>query len=987
MALRSALRVWVFAVLFIADSFALRAADLAPPSAYEGRPIAGFRFEPAQQPVLRADLARIVPLQPGTHLSLALVQETIRRLYATGEYSNIEIETEPAPNGVTVVIRTVEQWFAGAVEARGQIKSPPNRGQLANATRLDLGAPIDDADLNKATAAVRDLLRRNGLYHATVEPEIVRDREHQEISITYQIHSGERARLMLPEIVGAHVLPSSELAQAARYKGILFLPWKPATQDNIQRGLTNIRKLFDKNGRLTASVTLDRTEYLAPQNRVRPVIAANAGPKIEFQTEGAKISRSKLQTYVPVFYEETINPDVLATGARNLRDYFQDKGYFEATVDFRTSNPSPGLRRVIYIVHLGPLHKLVKVEIRGNHYFTTRDITDRLYIRAASFLILRHGRYSEGLARRDADAIVTLYRANGFRDCKVTITPIDNYMGKTGDLAAIVQITEGPQFLVSSLDVEGVSGSDRSTIIALLASQPGQPFSAENVAIDRNYLLQLYQSKGYPDVTFQSNAAPGPAPDRMALIYRITPGAPRYVREVLIYGLHTTKPRLIRPIMQLRPGDPLSWTEMGRIQRRLYNLGVFDTVDMAIQNPAGDVENKYVIYHLLEGHLYYMAIGLGAQISRVGGGSASLDNPQGTTNFSPRGVFQLRRLNLWGLGQSAGVKVRVSNLEQAVSLDYLVPRLQNVDGRNLSFNALYDRVNDVVTFTGTRYEGSAQISQRYSKATTFQYRYVWRDVQVQAGTLKINPLLIPIESQPAKIAMLGVNMVQDRRDDPANAHRGYYNSFDLALIDHALGGNKNFTRLIARNSWYKTVWHTSVVASNTSFGWIQPFGVPPGITGPEYVPLPERFYGGGITTMRGFPDFQAGPRDLLTGFPIGGNALLFHQTELRFPFLGENISASVFHDMGNVYSDIGSISFRVHQRNIQDFNYMVHAVGIGISYRTPFGPLLVNLAYSINPPTFYGLQGTYNQLLFGGATPTIQSISHFQFFISFGQAF
>jgi outer membrane translocation and assembly module TamA len=66
---------------------------------------------------------------------------------------------------------------------------------------------------------------------------------------------------------------------------------------------------------------------------------------------------------------------------------------------------------------------------------------------------------------------------------------------------------------------------------------------------------------------------------------------------------------------------------------------------------------------------------------------------------------------------------------------------------------------------------------------------------------------------------------------------------------------------------------------------------------------------------------------------------------------------------------------------------MVHAVGVGLRYKTPVGPVSVDLAYSINPPTFFGLQGTFQQLLFGGATPTIQSINHFQFFISIGQAF
>ena len=91
--------------------------------------------------------------------------------------------------------------------------------------------------------------------------------------------------------------------------------------------------------------------------------------------------------------------------------------------------------------------------------------------------------------------------------------------------------------------------------------------------------------------------------------------------------------------------------------------------------------------------------------------------------------------------------------------------------------------------------------------------------------------------------------------------------------------------------------------------------------------------------------------------------------------------------MGNVYTSLGAISFRVHQKNLTDFNYMVHAVGFGIRYKTPLGPLRVDLAYALNPPTFNGLQGTYEQLLFGGAQKTVTNSGHFQFFFSIGQAF
>jgi outer membrane translocation and assembly module TamA len=267
------------------------------------------------------------------------------------------------------------------------------------------------------------------------------------------------------------------------------------------------------------------------------------------------------------------------------------------------------------------------------------------------------------------------------------------------------------------------------------------------------------------------------------------------------------------------------------------------------------------------------------------------------------------------------------------------------------------------------------------------YRYTWRDVRVDQGTLKINPLLIPLSSQAARIAMVSTTLVQDRRDDPLNAHRGIYNTLDLGLVDSRFGGNKNFLRFLGRNSYYKALTRDLVLASNTEFGWIHPFSITPGVDGFDYVPIPERFFGGGANSNRAFPNNQAGPRDLETGFPVGGNALLFHSTELRFPFIGDNIDGVVFHDIGNLFSSVDSISFRFHQRDLTDFNYLVHAAGFGIRYRTPVGPIRLDLAYSINPPRFNGLSGTYTQLLFGGATPTVQSVSHFQFFFSIGQAF
>ena len=963
----------------------LKSDDLAVPKEYEGRPIEAVRFEPPLQPVARVDLNRLVPLLPGTPLRQSDVRDAIKRLYNTGEYQDIEVTWEPSPTGVVLVFRTVEQWFVGPVEVRGKVSLPPSEGQLANSARLELGTPFNDEDIDTAAKGIQDLMQRNGLYHGTIQPKVERDNEHQQVSLTFEVNSGKRARLTAPDVTGDTKLPPEVVAKAARYKG--WFRWKLATAANQQTGVRKARKRYNKDERLTANVALDHVDYNAPANTVKPTFRADGGPKVQVKTSGAKISKGNLEKYVPVFDEETVNRDLLVRGVANLRDYLQNQGYFDVKVDFQDRQVTPDQEEVTYVIGLGERHKVVKVDVAGNRFFKTEQIRERMFLQSAKTIRLRHGRFSQGFSKRDEEAITALYRDSGFRDCKVTAKSVDDYQGKTGNVAVTMEIEEGPQYTVGKIDVEGINRGDRGTIVGRLASLPGQPFSENNVGLDRDTVLEAYQSSGFPDASFDWRISGAPERHEVNLVYVVNEGQPRYVREVLISGLRATRMRLVQPNVLLKAGEPLSWTQMGAMQRRLYDLGVFDKVDMAIQNPQGDTQNKYVIFHLTEGHRYYVGIGVGAEVARIGGSQTSLDQPAGATGFSPRGSFEISRLNMWGLGHSLNFKSRYSTLDRRVSLNYLAPRYRNVEGRNISFTALYDNTRDVRTFTAKRYEGSVQLSQRLSKATTALWRYTWRDVVVDQSTLKINPLLIPSLAQPAHIAMISANLIQDRRDDPVDAHRGIYNSADLGLVNHYFGGNKNFLRFLGRNSYYRRLHGDTVLASNTQFGWLHPYSIAPGNDPAQYIPLPERIFGGGSTSHRGFPDNQAGPRDLLTGFAIGGNALLFHSTELRFPFLGENMTGVVFHDMGNIYSDLGSISFRYKQRDKTDFNYMVQAVGFGVRYKTPVGPVRLDLAYSLNPPVFNGLKGTYQQLLLNQATPAIQRVSHFQFFFSIGQTF
>jgi outer membrane protein assembly factor BamA len=278
------------------------------------------------------------------------------------------------------------------------------------------------------------------------------------------------------------------------------------------------------------------------------------------------------------------------------------------------------------------------------------------------------------------------------------------------------------------------------------------------------------------------------------------------------------------------------------------------------------------------------------------------------------------------------------------------------------------------------------------------------------SSVVIPVLLVPQLLQPIRLGILSANFAQDRRDNPADPHKGIYNTVDVGATGKFFGSQRSFARVLLRNATYYSLTKNLVLARQTQFGVIQPFSAPAGLPSAESVPLPERFFAGGADSLRAFPYNQAGPRDTgtplvpggpaskPTGFPLGGNALFINNIELRFPLIGENIQGVFFHDLGNVYSTLGNISFRFHQKNLQDFDYAAQAAGFGIRYRTPVGPIRVDLAYALNPPSFVGFSGTPVQLLQCNPNtpssalpsfcqPSQQSISHFQFFFSIGQTF
>lgn len=949
---------------------------------YEGRTITEITFSPADQPLTAAQLAARLPFHAGSTFHESDLRTAIQNLFSSGRFADLAVDAQDSGAGVALLIQTKRAYFVGHVEITG-VKEPPNNGQLLAAAKLKLGTSFTEADRNQAVESVADILRQNGFYNPHIDAETEYEDKYDEAHVTLTVDPGKRARYEAPTILGDPARPADQVISATRWRrlyGFLNLGWQQVTEARTRQGVENIRRYYEKKNLLESHVTLTRLDFHEHTNTVQPSVKIEPGPRINIRIVGARLSSAKLLQVVPIFQEKSIDTDLLVEGDRRLVQYFQDLGYFEAEVSHSVApGKTPNEQVVSYQVTRGTRHKFVRLEITGNKYFSEQLIRERLSIEPATLPRYPFGKFSEGYLRQDLQSVQNLYVSNGFRDVKVNPHIMDDFRGEENHIGLIVEIVEGKQWFVSDVELEGIGAPDRPAIQAMLASSKNQPYSDVSIADDRDNVLNYYYSRGYLNATFDFFVTANDNEKTVKLRYVVRPGPRKYVRQVLVTGLDTTRSSLVFDRISLKTNKPLSLTQETDSQRRLYDLGIFARVNTSIQNPGGEEDEKYVLYDIDEASHYSLNVGVGAQIARIGGGVTSLENPAGSTGFAPRIAVGVSRINLFGLGQTVGLQMAASTIDQRAALTYFIPQFVSNDKLSLTTTALIENSNDIRTFTAHRREGSIQLSQRLSRAYTFQYRMVFRNVTV--SNLKINSLLVPLLSQPETVGLGEFSIIQDKRDDPADAHSGIYTTIDLSYAPGGLGSQTHFARGLFRNSTYKLFGRDLVFARTTQFGVISRTG------GRDSVPLAERIYSGGSTSLRSFPDFQAGPRDIVSGFPLGGNALLANTFELRFPLYGDNLGGVIFHDAGNVYSSLNSLSFRFRQRNLQDFNYMVQSVGFGIRYRTPIGPVRLDLSFSPDAPRFFGLKGTEQDLITGTGISTVQKINAFQFHFSLGQAF
>ena len=962
-----------------------------------GQPVLDIRLSSDSQ-LAMADFPGAVTQQAGQPLDSSRVSESLKRLYATGRFTELRAEGEPGQGGVHLVFIGRAQYFVGVVQVEGTPSAVESQALLTS-TRLRLGEPISDDLLLAAQHHISEILASNGYYRAVVRYRLRPDPATLESEAIFSVIPGKAARLSAVEFQGQAAFPLAKLGkEAGWHRG------KQLSSARVERGVFKLRQFLVSKNYLQATASVLKREYDAQLNnekllvkiesgplfRVRVQEARGAGSRFESalpswlrgRLEAGKVSRSKLRSLLPVYRDGVVDEAALERSSRILEDYFQEHGYFAAEVKgTHQLHADSQTLDVDFQATLGTLGQFEGYGFEGNQAIPSAQLMNAVS-RPAQGVLTRTPLYSRTLLENKLSTLTTLYQSRGYLDVRVTTRLNDHYREQANHWFITFLVEEGIQTTVRQMAISGISSQMRKALWPSLLTKPDRPYSPGRAAADRDAISDYLANLGYTQAEVNWRSAPLSAQHQVDVDFSVELGPQERIRRIVVLGNEHTRIGVIRRELVIHPGEPLSQDNVGQSQSHLYGLGMFSQVQIAPQEAAASETEKTVLVAVQESRRWTLGYGGGLEVQRLGS-----NNPQGTFKASPRLSLDLHRLDVGGRDQTYTLWGRLSYLETGGGTTYNIPNLANRRDLSLRINGLADVTRDVLTFTDVEEGGSVTVEKRYSAATALSARYSFSRVEARDLPTHIPGPEITLLEQPARVAGFGGSFVSDRRDDPLDATRGSYALADAGIMYKDFGSQTptqawpyyaNFVRLMSQYATYYQLNSHVVFARNTRVGLDSPFG------SDANIPLPEKLFMGGTNSHRGFSINQAGPRDPTTGYPLGGNALFFNSVELRLRMPQPGLGLVLFNDSGNVFSSFRRMRLLKFSQtrplsDVDALDYDSDAVGVGVRYRTPVGPLSFDVGYNLNPPRY--------QTIPSPGVIDVQQLARFQLFLSVGQSF
>lgn len=737
--MRRRLKIISFAAALV--FLALSVSALAQ-NAFDKRRIAKIDivFSGASQDRSLAEQYRILVTRVvGEQYSAPRIRDAIAALYETRRVDTVTVTAAPDA--------------AGAVELRFEVKRKTEAGRISvevgessgdNVEEQDLlfklnllspGTAITEQTLQNSATEILDYLRERGFYRSEVTYERRPLVNENEVGVTFRVEPGDQTRVEAIRVnIAGYTKPITESDLRLRPGGLY-------SRDRLQEDIAKVRELLRKDDFLAPVLDEPRLTYDSDSNQIAVSISGNAGPTVEVvvESERGKMGERTQTRLLPIKREGTLDYSAIVEGERRLANYYQEEGYFFAKATAYCSvspqltdaeniliandtlflcqslagNDLMGKKVLVrYAVTLDRRLRLSEIRLRGTDKITIEDVRAVLSTKEANLLgiipVLGYGRgyTSERILEDDVSTIRSLMFELGYQSAQVQVNRGVSLDGE--NLIITFVIEEGVPTVVTDVAIVGNTAVPTADLTAQLPVLTGRNHSRARMRNAARKLSEYYSNLGYYDarvspVVIDDSPDPGKDQNDVKIEFRIeNEGKKVEVARVLVGGNEKTKEAAVRKALAIREGELLRAADVYTSEQNLYASDAFSRVEIKPQ-PVGDKS--------ADTRLSDVIVNVEEQPARLisyGGGFS--------TDLGLSGFFDIRHVNLLGNLWQGGARVKVSQRQQLVQLDFINPRFL-ADGRKrfapLTFSAGYQRDTTVTRFFRSAFdEGTFGIVQR-----------------------------------------------------------------------------------------------------------------------------------------------------------------------------------------------------------------------------------------------------------------------------------
>lgn len=655
----------------------------------------------------------------------------------------------------------------------------------------------------------------------------------------------------------------------------------------------------------------------------------------EVKIEGNKeLKDDKIRGVIELKPTTVFSPKELAKSVKKVKKLYADEGYYLAEVDTTTIKKSDTDVRVIFKITEGKIIYITEIRFEGNRAFSKRKLKKAMETSEKWFLswITGAGTYKEDALKNDANLIADFYYNNGYANVKVGEPRVELAADRKG-LIVSIGITEGDQFRTGSIGFKGDLLESEGELAKKVKLKTGEIFDRSLLRTDVFTLTDVYADKGYAFANVTPISKMNNEKKTIDITYEFEKGEKVYIDRINIAGNTRTRDKVVRREMKLAEGDLYGATPLKKSKQGLMNTGFFEEAN--ISTTKGSADNK------LNMNVDVKEKSTG-QFS-IGAGFSSLDGILGQGS--------VQQSNYLGLGLKANASVSFGSKSQFYNLGLTDPYF--MDTRWTVGADLYRTQRDYIDYTRRATGGDIKAGYNLSDtlSTLWLYKYEVKKIFDQSTALQNNILqgLIPAPATDSTTSSIVASLTRNTTDYHLDPTRGMINNLSLEFA--GLGGTSRFIRYMGDTRLFYPAFWGSVFSLNGSFGYIQGLG--------RVIPIDEKFYLGGINTIRGYAGRTVSPvvsslicvkningicaGNVFTNIYAftGGDTEAYINLEYVFPIIKDaGLKGVLFVDAGNSINGIDNIFTRIQA-----------SYGFGFRWLSPMGPLRIEYGIPYNPRT------------------------------------